>query len=62
MIIGKYVIKKARTIKSKLLNSKRGTDEQVTRMLQIYNSRFFGICFYRTDNEYYKEKKEIFKL
>ena len=62
MVIGKYVIRKARTIKNRLINRKRGSDEDVTRMLQIYNSRIFGICFYRVDTEYYKEKKEIFKL
>lgn len=62
MVIGKYVIRKARTIKNRLINRKRGSDEDVTRMLQIYNCRIFGICFYRVDTEYYKEKKEIFKL
>jgi hypothetical protein len=62
MVIGKYVIRKARTIKNRLINRKRGNDEDVTRLLQIYSCRIFGVCFYRTDTEFYKEKKEIFKL
>lgn len=60
MIIGKYVVRRAKTIKSRLINRQRGTDEQVTRMLQIYSGRFCGICFYRNDNVYYEEKKKIF--
>ena len=62
MIIGKYVIRKARTIKNKLINRQCGSDEDITRMLQIYNCRIFGICFYRTESEFHKEKHQIFKL
>ena len=60
MIIGKYVIRKALTIKNKLINRHLGSNEDVTRMLQIYSCRFCGICFYRIDTEFYKEKKEIY--
>lgn len=60
MIIGRFVIKKAKTIKKILLTSEKGSNEQVFRMLQIYSCRFCGLCIYRNEKVYFKEKDEIF--
>ena len=62
MIIGKYVIKRAKTIRVIIQTSKIGTKEQVARMIQIYSCRFCGICFYRTEKTFIKERKAFFNF
>jgi hypothetical protein len=60
MIIGKYVIKRAKTIRVIIQTSKTGTEQEVARMLQIYSCRFCGICFYRTEITFINERKAFF--
>jgi len=61
MIIGKYVIRRSKTIKDILIDRESANKEHTTRMLQIYSCRIFGLCFYRADPVYCEERKEIFK-
>tara|TARA_R110002124_G_C8592620_1_gene483493 strand:+ start:277 stop:468 length:192 start_codon:yes stop_codon:yes gene_type:complete len=60
MKIGKYIIRRAKTIKHILQNRDQGTKEAVARMLQIYSCRFCGICFYRNEQTFIKERKQFF--
>ena len=62
MKIGKYLIRRAKTIKNILINRDQGTKEDVARMLQIYSCRFCGICFYRDERTFIDERNNIFKL
>ena len=60
MKIGKYIIHSAKYIKTVLTNRDIGTDVQVARMLQVYNCRILGFCFYRDEEEHYVSAKKIF--
>lgn len=62
MIVGKYVIRRAKTIKKRILERDNNQPLLLERMLQIYHSRFCGICFYRDEPSYEKMRKDIFKL
>jgi hypothetical protein len=59
MVIGKYVVRRAKSIKNALINRDRGSEEDIIRVIQIYNCRFLGICFYRVDSEFYKDKNKF---
>ena len=60
MKIGKYIIRRAKTIKHILQNRDQGTKEAVARMLQVYSCRFCGICFYRDEQTFIDERKQFF--
>jgi hypothetical protein len=59
MRIRKYIIRRSKTIKHILKNRDQGTPEDVSRMLQVYNCRFFGICFYRDEKTFISERKQF---
>lgn len=59
MVIGKYVINSSKKIKNRILNRKSINHDDLIRMIQIYNSRIFGLCFYRTEIEYQKDHKKL---
>lgn len=61
MIVGNIVIKRARTIRKRIQNRNSKDKILLERMLQIYNCRLFGLCIYRTENDYIKMKQRILK-
>ena len=60
MKIGKYIIRRAKTIKHILQNRRDRRNINVERMIQIYSCRFCGICFYRDEQTFIKERKQFF--
>lgn len=60
MKVGKYIIRRAKTIKHILQSIDQGSKEDATRMLQIYSCRFCGICFYRNEQTFINERKQFF--
>ena len=60
MIIGKYVIRLASTIRNKLLGSMYEPNSKLWwRVAQIYGCRLFGLCIYRHEGHFLKEVDKI---
>jgi hypothetical protein len=62
ILYGRYIVKRARTIKKLLLKAKYKDNITFNRMLQIYNCRIFGICFYRGEGLFRRDKRIIEEL
>jgi hypothetical protein len=59
MQIGNYIIRRSKTIKKLLLNSDNPKLMPFIRIMQVYQCRIFGFCFYRSEASYEKLRKEV---
>jgi len=63
MKLGKYVIHRASTIKRLLGTSNLDIkSDWMIRLIQIYECRILGLCFYRNELSYYGLKDQISKM
>lgn len=66
MKIGKFIIRNAGELRRTFINKIKERDLHdnspiKARILQIYNCRILGLCFYRDEATYEKEEREILK-
>ncbi len=64
MKIGKYIITRASVIKKIIIDNYKAhkPEDSITRLIQIYECRIFGLCFYRDENSFKQVIQDLYNI